>query len=228
MLIGLRGELSITFIFTYRYDRLFASLLGPGSISLLFYADRLARTIPMLVATSFFTLFLPELSEARARRQGFKEVRKAMAVFLMSLGIPLALLIFWSGEDIVDILLVHGRFKPELAPALSGALELFSLGIPAIVTGAALRNLFIVERNLRAVLLFGLLTVALTAVSDGLLFRFGIKGIALASSLTSWVVFVYLWIYTRMGRPGLAQYRRLILATAIMAGLLFLFPQITE
>jgi peptidoglycan biosynthesis protein MviN/MurJ (putative lipid II flippase) len=202
-------------------DRWFASLLGAGSISILFFSERLARSVPMLLSTSIFTVYLPKLSSITTQADKMDALRQEMFSFFMILGLPIAVLFFWSAADLVHILAAHGRFTGTQTVSAAAAIQYFCLGIPAVICSAGLRNVFIVERNIREVFLFGMLTVTLTLVLDFTLLDMGLKGLALASTLTAWMIFFVLWIRLKMRVPP-GRYLITILASSSLL-LLFLF-----
>ena len=209
---------------TVLIDRLFASLLGPGSISLLFFADRLTRAIPLLLATSLFTIYLPEFSKARVKSGSMEDLRQGMTLSLMALGLPLALLLFWSADDLTLLLHVWGPLTEAQTGPTARTIQFYSLGMPAIICGSGLRNIFLVERSLKDVLFFGLLNAGLTLGLDALLYKTGLHGLAMASSLTVWIVIFVLWFRLKMGFPDPRLYGRLIFSTVLMAVFLLVTP----
>ena len=87
-------------------DRWFASLLGAGSISILFFSERLARSVPMLLSTSIFTVYLPKIvfdyhtggqdgCPAPGNVQLFYDSGTVRSPFYFS-GLPLIWCIFWQ------------------------------------------------------------------------------------------------------------------------------------
>ena len=209
---------------TVLVDRLFASFLGTGSISLLFYADRLARALPLLLATSIFTLYLPELSSAKAKSGSMDGFRRELSLSLMILGLPIAVLLFWSADDLVNLLLVYGRFSEDQTGPIAFAIRFYSLGIPAIICSTGLRSTFLVERDWKEVIRFGLITLVLTVVLDFILYRLGLRGLALASSITVWIVFLILWSRLNLEFPELKLCVIIFSSVSIMAAFLFIPP----
>nr|WP_319395760.1 lipid II flippase MurJ [uncultured Desulfobacter sp.] len=206
---------------TVLIDRWFASLLGAGSISILFFSERLARSVPMLLSTSIFTVYLPKLSSITKQADKMDVLRLEMFSFFMILGLPIAILFFWSAGDLVHILATHGRFTDAQAVSAAAAIQHFCLGIPAVICSAGLRNVFIVERNIKEVFVFGILTVSLTLAFDFVLFDLGLKGLALASTITAWIVFFVLWIRLKMCCPPGKYLINILVSSSLM--LLFLF-----
>jgi len=205
-------------------DRFITSFLPEGSISILSYGDRLAKALPVLMATSFISVFIPELSTARAKHGDMRRVGASMAIFLMSVGLPLAVLVVWSANDLVHLVLRHGNFTAAQAPIAAATVVAYAVGIPASLTGMGIKGLYFVERNTREVARFGILALVLNTLADVALFPLGVEGIALSSSVTVWVVTIYLWKRADLGRPELAATARIAAAAVLMCGLLFALP----
>jgi|GEM_PF-5833396 len=209
---------------TVLIDRWFASLLGAGSISILFFAERLARSVPMLLSTSIFTVYLPKLSSMTKQADKMETIRMEMFSFFMILGLPISILFFWSAGDLVHVLAAHGRFTDIQAVSAAAAIRYFCLGIPAVICSAGLRNVFIVERNIKEVLVFGMLTVTLTLTLDFALLDLGLKGLSLASTITAWMIFFALWIRLKMRFPPGKYLINILVSSSLMLVFLFGLP----
>lgn len=205
-------------------DRFITSFLPEGSISILSYGDRLAKALPVLMATSFISVFIPELSAARATHGDMRRVGASMAVFLMSVGLPLAVLVVWSANDLVHLVLRHGNFTAAQAPIAAATVIAYGVGIPASLSGMGIKGLYFVERNTREVARFGILALVINTLADVALFPIGVEGIALSSSVTVWIVTIYLWKRADLGRPDARATARILGAAIVMCGLLFAMP----
>lgn len=205
-------------------DRFFTSFMEPGSISILSYADRLAKAVPLMLAASLFSLLLPELSHRKAMNGDLFGAVRVMVLVLLAIGLPLAILVVWGAQDIVGLVLNHGHFKAELAGPTSMAIIAFAVGIPAIIVGMGLQGLYFVERNLRQVLRIGATAFVLKAATDLAFFKLGVAGIALSSTVTVWIITITIWIHLRIGIPHLGAYARLLAACLIMGVILYLIP----
>lgn len=147
-----------------------------------------------------------------------------MAVFLMSVGLPLAVLVVWSANDLVHLVLRHGNFTAAQAPSAAATVIAYAVGIPASLTGMGIKGLYFVERNTREVARFGILALVLNTLADLALFPMGVEGIALSSSVTVWIVAAYLWKRADLGRPDPRAAARIVGAALLMSGLLFALP----
>lgn len=209
---------------TVLIDRWFASLLGAGSISILFLSERLARSVPILLSTSIFTLYLPKLSSITGQADKMDSLRLEMFSLFMIIGLPISILFFWAAGDLVHILARHGRFTDAQVMSAVAAIQYFCLGIPAVICSAGLRNVFIVERNIKEVFLFGMLTVTLTLSLDFVLLGQGLKGLALASTITAWVIFFLLCIRLKMNFPSGKYVINILVSSSLMIFFLFGLP----
>lgn len=205
-------------------DRFITSFLPEGSISILGFGDRLAKALPVLMATSFISVFIPELSATRVTEGSMRRVGSAMATFLMSVGLPLAVLVIWAAHDLVALILLHGKFTASQAPIAAGTVIAYAVGVPASLTGMGIKGMYFVERNTREVARFGILALVINTLSDLLLLPLGVKGIALASSVTVWIVTIYLWKRADLGWPHWRPAVRILGGAACMVGLLFALP----
>lgn len=205
-------------------DRFFLSLMDAGSISLLYYADRLAKAVPLLMAASFFSLFLPGLSESRRDSKQSKKLHGAIGLVSLGIGIPFSLSLIWAAGDIVEFFLVHGRFQPADAPLVAWALRAFALSTPALICSISLKGVFAVDRDYRSALGVTVAALGFNALADALLYRYGIKGIAFASSITTYATCIFLWAKAGLGWPVSKDYIRLYLGGLFMVLVTFATP----
>ncbi|MEI7879509.1 MAG: lipid II flippase MurJ [bacterium] len=174
-------------------DRAVISFMAPGSIALFTYADRLAHMMPILLSTSLLTPWLPAIAKIQAQVGDPRRLAKQGSLFLAALGTLLAVVIAWGARDMVAFLLLRGKFDAFSADIVIVSVQIFTLGIPAIFCVQCLAGLFIVSRDLKAMIHVGLLAVITHAIFNLLLLPWGVPGIALSGSLAIWVVAIYLW-----------------------------------
>ncbi len=209
-------------------DTMIGSLLPAGSISHLYYAERLYQLPLGVVGVAVGTALLPALARhvrADDRPAAKKlEARAIEASLLLSLPAAIALMV--AGQPIMIALFARGAFSPENAIQTAGALAAYSAGIPAYVLAKTLSTAFYAREDTKTPLKFSLITVALNtafALSFVGIFHLGIVGIAFATGITAWInVGMLARGLHRRGLLGLdARLKfvlpRILLATGLMA-----------
>jgi putative peptidoglycan lipid II flippase len=213
-------------------DTMIGSLLPTGSISHLYYAERLYQLPLGVIGVAVGTALLPALARhvRMDDRPGAKrlEARAIEASLLLSLPAAMALMV--AGQPIMTALFARGAFSTESAIQSAGALAAYSAGIPAYVLAKTLSTAYYARENTKTPLKFSLITVALNttlALSFVLIFHFGIIGIAAATGLTAWInVGLLAWGLKTRGLLGFDDrlkhtLPRIVGATAAMAVALF-------
>src|SRR5882762_8795693 len=173
-------------------DVVWASLLPVGTISALYYADRIAQLPLGVVGIAIGTALLPLL--ARQLRAG--QAQSAMAnqnraiEFGLMLSLPAALALWLLADPIIRVLFERGQFGPEDTWRTAGALAAFAIGLPAFVLVKALTPGFFAREDTRTPLYIAVAAIAAN-VALNMFFLFGTQlaqvGIALASSLSGWL-----------------------------------------
>lgn len=209
---------------------LLASFLPSGSVSYLWYADRVMEFPLGIFAISLATVILPSLAD-HAADQDHKSLKKTFGfglrlVFFIT--IPAAGGLMILSDPIIRLLFQHGTFAAESTAATSSALIFFALGLPFIsgvrITSNAFYSLQDSKTPVRIANWSVLANLILSLVLMKLLRH---NGLALAVSLASVFNFLLQLLYFRkkVGTLGLRQIVRgtakSVLATGIMAGLLW-------
>ena len=173
-------------------DVVWASLLPVGTISALYYADRIAQLPLGVVGIAVGTALLPLL--ARQLRAGqldsaMANQNRAVEIGVM-FGLPAAVALWQLAEPIIRILFEHGRFGADDTARAGGALAAYALGLPAFVMVKALAPGFFAREDTRSPLFVAIVAIlANVAMNIAFLFGTGLAqvGIALASSLAGWL-----------------------------------------
>jgi len=194
---------------------LFASQLSQGSISFLYYADRLVQFPLALLAVSFSTVLLPSLSRKAAlgKQEDLSEeisrvfIKGASLIFFVT--IPAMAGLMALATPIVSFLFKQGAFDASNVKYTSDCLLYL---VPGLWASAGTRLFVTLHYSLS---LFRLPFIAgLCSIGVNILFCFflmepmGIKGVALSVSLSSMAGFTLLF----MGMPGTLSKTRLIVS----------------
>lgn len=208
-------------------DRIFLSALAPGALSVFSHASRLVQLGPFLLATSLLMPFLPELVRARARGTDVLCFARQITVLLVAVGVPLALLLAWGARDLVELLLLRGRFDRDSAEAAIAVVRILAFGIPALFGIQGLNGLFLMERNMREVWRTGVAGLVFHLLGNALLVSHGVDGVALAGTVAAWLSAGFLWWRAGVGRTGGPTgfaWGRFGVAVALLAATLFAVP----
>ena len=173
-------------------DVVWASLLPVGTISALFYADRIAQLPLGVVGIAIGTALLPLL--ARQLRAG--QIESAMAnqnraiEFGLLLSLPAAVALWLLSDPIVRVLFERGRFGPDDTLRTASALAAFVVGLPAFVLIKALTPGFFAREDTRTPLYIAIVAIVVNVILN-VFFLYGTSlaqvGVALATSLSGWL-----------------------------------------
>ena len=173
-------------------DVVWASLLPVGTISAIYYADRIAQLPLGVVGIAIGTALLPLL--ARQLRAG--QTTSAMAnqnraiEFGLLFSLPAGLALWLLADPIIRVLFERGRFGPDDTWRTAGALAAFAVGLPAFVLVKALTPGYFAREDTRTPLYIAIVAIG-SNIALNLAFLYGTTlahvGIALASSLSGWL-----------------------------------------
>ncbi len=193
-------------------DTLLASTLVSGSISWLYYSDRLLELPIGLVAVALGTVLLPNLSRLASRHDSPAFARTLgwgvrMGVLL---GLPAAVALYLLAYPLIATIFHHGEMTAADVAMTSLALRAFAIGVLPLVLVKVLVPAFFAHQDTRLPFRFATLAVAVNVALNLLMFRwFGHVGLALATAVAAWV---HCWLLWRgvVGRGYLVAGRELM------------------
>ena len=167
-----------------------ASTLEPGSVSWLFYADRLMELPIGVVAVALGTVLITNLS--RLHRRGLDEEFSAMLDWGLRLGlllgVPAAAALVVLGFPLVATIFQHGEFSARDADRTTVALAAYAIGLVPLALVKIAQPGYFAHQDTRTPLKY---TVASIVVNIGVslaTFRWlGFLGLALANSAAAFV-----------------------------------------
>ena len=205
----------------------FATHLPPGTVSYLFYADRLVQLPLGLVGVALGTALLPALSRAALKGEAARAVLNRALELALLVGLPAAFGLGLLAQPIVAVLFEHGAFGAEASVATAQVLAGLALGLPGYVLAKVLAPGFYAREDTATPVRIAVSALAANVVAAVVLTpRLGHTGLALAMSLASWVNALGLGLLLhRRGqwRPDSDLLRRGLgigVAVAVMAGVL--------
>lgn len=171
-------------------DMVLASLLPGGSISYLFYADRVNQlplgVVGVAVGTALLPLLSRQLRAGRTEEAMYNQNRAIEFAFLLTL--PAAVALAVAADPIVRVLFQRGAFGPDQAAATAGALAAFALGLPAYVLVKALSPGFYAREDTKTPVKVATVCMVLNvAFNLVLMWPFKHVGIAIGTVLSAWI-----------------------------------------
>ena len=212
-------------------DVIIGSLLPPGAISLLYYADRVNQLPLGTIGAAVGTALLPLLSrQVRGPDPAapIATLNRALE-FALILTIPAALALIVCGYPIMAVLFERGAFDLHSAALSAQSLAAYAVGLPAFVLVKVLAPAFFARGDTGTPVRIGMITLVLNfALNIALMIPLQHIGPALATSLAA--IFNVGALATVLARRGFlkadARLRtrlpRIALAAVAMAATLWL------
>jgi putative peptidoglycan lipid II flippase len=211
-------------------NTIFASFLVSGSVSWLYYADRLMEFPAGVLGVAVGTILLPSLSRHHASGAGEEYGRLldwGLRVTLL-LAAPAAAALAVLAVPLIATLFHYGRFSSEDLWMTRQALIAYSLGLVGMILVKILAPGFYARQNVITPVKIGLLTLAATQLMNlAFIVPFRHAGLALAIGLGACLNAALLYRYLRRHgifapQPGwLAFIAKVGLAVSAMSALLY-------
>lgn len=181
-------------------DMIIGSFLPTGSISYLYYADRLNQLPLSTVGIAVGTALLPMLSRAVSSGDTEKArhlFNRALEVTLF-LGVPSAAALMVLAHPIIGTLFERGAFTEEASRATAFVLQGYVLGLPAYIGVKVFSTAFWSRQDtLTPVKVSVVVTLSNVALALILIQFLGVGGIALATGIVGWLQVVLLAVPLR-------------------------------
>jgi putative peptidoglycan lipid II flippase len=169
-------------------NRIFQSFLETGSISWLFYADRLMEFPTALLGVALGTILLPFLSKAHAEqdRSSYNELLDWGLRLTFLLALPAAVALAVLSVPLIATLFHHGQFSARDAIMSAQALTAYALGLLGLISVKVLAPGFYAKQDIKTPVKIALLVLMLTQLMN-LAFIGWLKhaGLALSISLAA-------------------------------------------
>lgn len=176
-------------------DSLMASFLREGSVSHIYYADRVMELVLGIFVLSLSTVLLPELARFAAEKK-IGEVKASIQFSLRTIllvALPATVGLFVLADPIIHVLFERGRFTSLDTERTAMALAFFALGLFFISAVRVVVSAFYSVQDTKTPVKAALIALAVNAVLNWVLMH-PLKqgGIALATSIASAVNFFHL------------------------------------
>jgi putative peptidoglycan lipid II flippase len=167
-------------------NTIFASLLVTGSVSWLYYADRLMEFPTGLLGVALGTILLPSLTRSVADNTGddYSKLLDWGLRLTFILALPCALALALLAVPLVSTLFHHGAFGAHDVMMTRNALMAYSVGLLGLILVKVLAPGFYARQNIRTPVKIALITLVATQVMNlAFIGRLDHAGLALAISL---------------------------------------------
>lgn len=171
-------------------DTLLASFLVAGSVSWLYFSDRLVEFPLGIFGIALATVILPNLSKSHAagKTEDFSASLDSGLRWVVLLGLPAAAGLFFLAQPMLATLFQYDAFTTSDVDSASLSLMAYSIGLPAFILVKVLVPGFTSRQDMKTPVKIGVIAVISNMVmSVVLVFFFQHAGLALATSLAAFV-----------------------------------------
>ena len=173
-------------------DSVIAASLPEGSLSAIYYADRMYQLPIGVIGIAAGTVLLPEMSRrlAAGDSAGALHAQNRTMALTLVLSAPFAVLFLLLPDLVMRGVFLHGRFTSADASAAGRVLAAYAWGLLAIVLIRSAVASFQARGDTRTPMLASLIAVAVNVLLKLALYgQLGAAGLALATAVGAWVNF---------------------------------------
>lgn len=165
-------------------NTIFASYLVSGSVSWMYYADRLMELPSGVIGAALGTILLPSLSKHAAMQNdsAFSDLLDWGLRLCLLLILPAAVGLAVLGFPLVATLFMYGQFGEHDARMTQYALTAYAIGLPAMIMVKIFAPGFYAQKNVKTPVRIAMISLAATQLFN-LLFVWHFKHVGLALAL---------------------------------------------
>ncbi|HEY9134976.1 MAG TPA: murein biosynthesis integral membrane protein MurJ, partial [Pseudomonadales bacterium] len=219
------------------FDTILASFLMTGSVSWLYYSDRLVELPLGVIGIAIATVILPNLSRRHAsqNQEDFARTLDWAVRMVLLIGIPSSLGLLLLAEPILVVLFEGGVFDDFTVMKSALSLRAYALGLLAFMLIKVLAPGYFARQDTKTPVKIGIKAMLLNMVFNLILiFPLAHVGLALATSLSAF--FNAGLLYRGLRKAGVYQLQpgwpkfllQLLLSSAVMLALLSALSQDTK
>lgn len=211
-------------------DTILASFLQTGSVSWLYYSDRLAELPLGIFGIAIATVILPSLSRQHASqsKQDFSNTIDWALRIVILMGVPAALALILLAEPLVTALFYYGELTQNDVYMSAMSLRAYALGLLAFMLIKVLAPGYFSRQDMKTPVKIGIWAMTANMVLNLILiWPLQHTGLALATSISSWMNALWLLfglikrdVYMRSAGWGLFALR-ILLANGLMISLVY-------
>lgn len=211
-------------------DNIFASFLKVGSVSWLFYSDRITGLPLGVFAVAIATVILPKLARQHTDKDtiAYSKTLDWSLRILILIGIPASLGVLALAGPVVATLFQYGQFTQYDVLMAKRSVMAFAIGIQAFMLIKILASGFYAKQNIKTPVKIAIIAILTNIACNAILiFPLAHAGLALSTSIAGFVnagllLFVLLRQKIYLPQPGWMLYgMRLVIATIAMMSFLW-------
>lgn len=211
-------------------DTIFASFLQVGSVTWLFYTDRLTDFPLGVFGVAIATVILPHLSRRHAEQsiENFSRALDWGLRLLLLIGVPAGLGLAVFSMPLIASCFAYGKFNPFDVIQTQKSLITLGLGVPAFMMVKVLASGFYARQDIKTPVRVGVIAMVINTLLCAIFIRpLAHAGLTLASSLAGYVncgILLFLLVKRNIFqlRAGWTKFlMQLSVANALMASFLY-------
>lgn len=179
-------------------DKSIATWLPTGSVTYLNYGVMVNRTFITVFIYSLAMVIFPAMSRSYAANEPAQAHRTISRSFRLTLltAIPVSLFMIFYPVDIIRLLFERGQFIHEHTLVTANVLAMYAIGMPASAFLVILFKAYYATKDTKTPALASVLSLVFNIVLNIIMMKWiGVRGIALASSITNLIVTTFLIIH---------------------------------
>ncbi|WP_418641977.1 murein biosynthesis integral membrane protein MurJ [Vibrio chaetopteri] len=211
------------------FDTFIASFLATGSISWLYYSDRLLEFPLGLFGIAIATVILPALSRKHvdAQSEGFAHTMDWGVRMVILLGLPAMLGLMVLAKPMLMVLFMRGEFTPHDVDQASLSLLAYASGLLNFMLIKVLAPGYYSRQDTKTPVKYGIVAMATNMVFNAIFaYFYGYVGLAMATALSAFINMALLYrglhrqnVY-RITKKTVGFVVRLVIAVAAMVAVL--------
>ncbi len=217
---------------------LFASLVGGGAISQIYYADRIIDLPFALIAVAMSFTLLPYLSKNISDESKNSKAFNETVIFCFLFAIPSAFGIFILSEDIIRALFGRGEFNNEDVLITSKILLIYSFSLPGYMLARIFNQVFYSYEKVEYPVKAAVPTFICNFILCFLLYRpLGVLGLAISGAVSIWLnLFIQIFylrknfrsFYEKLLIFDFKKLLKILISAIIMVISIFIFKKIFD
>ncbi len=212
-------------------DSLVASFLVSGSVSWLYYSDRLVEFPMGILGIGLATVILPRLSENHAETdaQAFSATLDWGLRWALLVGMPATIGLFVLAEPMISTLFQYNEFTASDVEKAGQSLKAYTVGLLGYLFIKILVPGFTARLDLKTPVRYGMMAMVASLALNVLAIPFAHAGLALATSLGAFInaaLLLMKLLQDRIYQPARGWWlliARLLISSAVMALCLYYF-----